>query len=535
MTGDVVESLAEVSFIVLPMRGRAKLAPAGSLHIYLETNGWNDFGYETSFGLSVATARDVTELGMVKILYWPGGADAARETAKHLPQRFRSLDHTRYGSLGQSVDYYTFFRGLGDIGHHVLRSLADVCLREDRDRWTSLEGFTTSLLRGTDAQKAFEEGPSILSGRRDALVDMSFEALIELGAGHTGRISFRLDGTPPLPRRVFVLIGENGTGKTTCLHRLAETLFPDGGEQQRVGVAEAHRLPKQPARSFSRGILVSTSPFDAAKRPREKTLKSYRYVGLRWRFESVLHELARFEEQQARESERDFEKAWLEWLRECFATPDKLRARLSARTEPSSAHLEVLADRRQDWAEILAGVLQQDQLEHLRNDLEAEWPKLSSGQQALVTVLAGLAAELDEESLVLIDEPETHLHPRYLSLYMVALQKLLAARNSYAVIATHDPHVLADVPTDSVGVMAREEPYVRPLFLQSFGATLPALTQDVFRMMVDDAHWFAELQRLVGEGKTYEGICSLFDPSLEPEARVVLRHLLAEGAPRSNA
>jgi predicted ATP-dependent endonuclease of OLD family len=53
---------------------------------------------------------------------------------------------------------------------------------------------------------------------------------------------------------------------------------------------------------------------------------------------------------------------------------------------------------------------------------------------------------VDERTLILLDEPESHLHPPLLSAFIRALSDLLVKRNGVAVIATHSPVVLQEVP-----------------------------------------------------------------------------------------
>lgn len=68
----------------------------------------------------------------------------------------------------------------------------------------------------------------------------------------------------------------------------------------------------------------------------------------------------------------------------------------------------------------------------------------SSGELSLVTSTLGIAATIDSQSLVLIDEPEISLHPEWQSSYFARLQ---GAFESFAgchfVAATHSPLVVA--------------------------------------------------------------------------------------------
>ena len=64
-------------------------------------------------------------------------------------------------------------------------------------------------------------------------------------------------------------------------------------------------------------------------------------------------------------------------------------------------------------------------------------------------ILAQLVYLLDEKFLVLIDEPECHLHPPLLASFIQCLSYLLRERNAIAIIATHSPVVLQEVAKQS--------------------------------------------------------------------------------------
>ena len=65
-----------------------------------------------------------------------------------------------------------------------------------------------------------------------------------------------------------------------------------------------------------------------------------------------------------------------------------------------------------------------------------EFKFLSSGHKISVNIIVQLVAALQHRSLVLIDEPEAHLHPPLLAALMKGIGIALEAHGSYAVIAT---------------------------------------------------------------------------------------------------
>jgi ABC-type phosphate transport system ATPase subunit len=69
-----------------------------------------------------------------------------------------------------------------------------------------------------------------------------------------------------------------------------------------------------------------------------------------------------------------------------------------------------------------------------------EVAKASSGQQQMLCSVIGLSSAITNNSLILIDEPELSLHPRWQQLYLEYLSAALEAVSScHVIIATHSP------------------------------------------------------------------------------------------------
>lgn len=90
-----------------------------------------------------------------------------------------------------------------------------------------------------------------------------------------------------------------------------------------------------------------------------------------------------------------------------------------------------------------------------RDDVQKEeaiklFKRLSSGHQVIILTLTRLVECITEKSLVILDEPENHLHPPLLAAFVRALSELLIDRNGVAVIATHSPVILQEVPRSCV-------------------------------------------------------------------------------------
>ncbi len=84
--------------------------------------------------------------------------------------------------------------------------------------------------------------------------------------------------------------------------------------------------------------------------------------------------------------------------------------------------------------------------------------ELSEGEQQLLMVLGLLRFTKEDESLFLLDEPDTHLNPAWSLRYLEFLQQIAGAQeNSHILIATHDPLVIAGLTRSQVQIMQRNE------------------------------------------------------------------------------
>lgn len=82
--------------------------------------------------------------------------------------------------------------------------------------------------------------------------------------------------------------------------------------------------------------------------------------------------------------------------------------------------------------------------------------QLSEGEQQLLTVLGLMRFTQDEGSLYVLDEPDTHLNPRWGIEYLGHLRKIGGIqRNSHTILATHQPLLVAGLRREEIRVMAR--------------------------------------------------------------------------------
>jgi ABC-type transport system involved in cytochrome c biogenesis ATPase subunit len=93
-----------------------------------------------------------------------------------------------------------------------------------------------------------------------------------------------------------------------------------------------------------------------------------------------------------------------------------------------------------------------------KNDGSETFRELSEGEQQLLTVLGLLRFTAEEESLFLLDEPDTHLNPRWSVDYISYLKQFIASgtkqeETSHVLLTTHNPLAIAELDREQVQIL----------------------------------------------------------------------------------
>lgn len=458
----------------------------------LTRDRWDDFSYKTQYYIQYyQSEKNPIEIGHAK--FW-NKVDKTGE----LPESFTELGD-EICSLGQSNDYYLDLRERFDksLSDYYLNAVNDLPTnRGIRSEFEHEEVVKVSLLRSSEAQKAFREGQRIYNGID---VDKNFVFTFSAQIGNAleeHSIKFDFSDIDDLPFRIKVIIGKNGAGKTQYISRLASSL----SGHQKLGNFSTRYLPP-----FSRVIAISYSLFDSFPRPKDTKTYSYYYCG--------------------------FQGA------KGFLSPNQINSRLG-----KAFRLVEKSDRIRLFGLYISEILSEEiALELLDEDFseitvqdfalydKKGHSKYSSGQIIMILIVAELLAYITSESLIIVDEPETHLHPNSMSLFISVINKILNKFDSYCITTTHSPQVVQEVPSKDVIVLEKFEnmPIVRKLDIESFGENLNTITERIFQTASHDEFYRKFLSNLAKE-KSYDTIIRLFENSSRPlslSAKIFLQSL----------
>lgn len=488
---------------------------------FLLVDNWDDHNFKTLFTLTVFDEAGVKyEIGNVKIGYFEqiGG-----RTEEKISSQFRMLEDNFF-SLGQDAEYYQNIRRLPEeLATNILVSLRDVVDDEELFKLAENEAvFRTSLLRSVSVSVIHGQYRRLLSGGV-LLTPFDFSFSKEEGPENAGfDLSFVVKPESKPSTNIHIIIGRNGVGKTTLLNNMVSSIMEDDLEDRGVGhffQNDSYFSDKKLITNdyFSSVTSISFSAFDPFIPPPDRTDRqngpSYFYIGLKKISVENLQEQGKLKDSD--ELFKDFFGS----LQACFSLQKKREQWLEAIRK-----LETDIN----FAEMDLSRLTQIEGPIFKKEAMTLFRKMSSGHAIVLLSMTKLVETVEEKSLVLIDEPESHLHPPLLSAFVRALSDLLIGRNGVAIIATHSPVVLQEVPKSCVWKLRRSRTTGnsdRPEH-ETFGENVGVLTREVFGLQVSKSGFHELLENSVAEGKGYDEILAEYSEQLGFEGRYILRALV---------
>ncbi len=461
-------------------------------------SGWNDYGYSCLYYLYYYGApENPLPIGVVRIM------DESESKSSILPDRFDVLDDT-FCSLGQSIDYYEHLKQqLGKDFESVLYALRDAAFFHDiLEKFERKEAFRFSLIRGDNAERLLREARYKVYGfdlNNLYSFDYTFHPIFSKSAID---INFSFNNHEDFPNRVYALIGKNGAGKTQLI-----TSLPKDISQKR----DENFNPRTPF--FSKVITVSYSIFDNFEIPRRTASFNYVYCGIRNDKGEVSTErglLLRFHNSWKKIEELQRVVQWRSVLLNFIEKElvDEFLVLNPESTDPSKKYKVDISG------------------------FSRTRKKLSSGQSIILFIISEIVANIRFDSLLLFDEPETHLHPNAITQLVNTIYNLVGEFESYCIITTHSPLIIRELLSKNVYVMEKHgtTPSVRRIGLESFGEDSSVLTEEVFGNKEIPKHYKTKIEQLVKQGYDYGEIVSKIEFDALPlslNAKIYIKSLLS--------
>lgn len=524
----------------------SKDGPGPFVGAALMQDNWNDYSYQTQYHLYLSTPEFTGQVGTVKILRrGQTSSDYLQIAVGDMPPL-----STEFISLGQDLDYYERLATLpAPLRTEILSHLQDALANpEHAAGFFDEHGWKTSVLRYID-WPSFQRDASVLLERD---YDKVARLGVSLSFDVTGwndpltldfqapRDPFLWSGDDALPDRVAVLVGRNGSGKSTLLSRLARVIHASQRDRSSELLQSLGRI-EPPGIGFTRVVNVAYSAFDAFQVPgvgeserqqiadeTSRGIGRYHYCGLR----NIAAELR--SSQGVGDIDGNVIRA---------EGPDRQERVIFKTSGQLSDEFGTLVRRidegaRQDlFAEVCrilaSDVSFQDLGDHPASTISLDpvgnFRKWSTGHKIALHLAASLVVFTEPKSIVLIDEPESHLHPPLLAALMHAVRVILRRNDAFAVIATHSPVVVQETLSHHVSIVRRsgDETHIFKPKIQVYGESIGEITNEVFGLTSDAADFYATLSKLVDTGLALDTIEGMFSGGLSMQARAFVMTKLA--------
>ena len=489
--------------------------PQNEKNLFLMTrDNWDDFSFKTTFDTFYydATGNRV-QIGSVKIGYF--GMESSTRVYDSIPKEFSTLPDN-YFSLGQSEEYYERIANLGDeLRCEILSSLRDIAFETELYERVKNEAVTRQSLMRDISKFSLKYQLNRMANGGARLTNYGFSYSTPEPKKENDISSITLDfsvspGSNP-PTNIHVLIGRNGTGKTHLIQNMINSIqLDDPG----FGVFQYDdkQINTRNSERFANILCVAFSPFDDFSNTffDEKKIP-YTYIGL---------------EKESSNLFEAIENQFWEALSACMSNPHKKQRWLNTieilKSDPtfSESQIEYFAAGFQDSKTID---------ENVEPTIKKVFSRLSSGHKVTLLIITCCVNNLEERSIVFLDEPENHLHPPLLSAFIRAFSYLLIDRNGVAVVSTHSPVVLQEVPRSCVWALRRNGRNLTSerLPIETFGSSIGLLTNQVFGLEVTESGFHKLLSNAVLHSSDYDSILESFEGKLGDEAKGILRTLLA--------
>lgn len=488
LTEDDVDGIelrkAKYSFFVIPKRGTMssdiKILPE---YFILVENDWDDYYSRTTFQLSFWKGSEMIEnFGQVKIM-----AKGEKVTMKIIPMEF-SIIPQKFCSLGQNEKFYfSLLKLFPNDFFTILSALGDCAFFPEKlEAFENHERFVNSLTRDDDTERNLRVIKyKILNYDLSRIFDFTYEfkpaysdssvkIKFEFPAQKDEKYGYYPDEI--ISNRIYAIIGKNGTGKTQLLNSLPKNIL---NNQEKLFEP---RIP-----GFSKIIHVSYSIFDTFKSSSIPNKAQYVYCGLKDENGDLI---------DSRRLLLRFHNSW-----------KKIKNRI----------------RIIRWREILSKIIDLDLLNQFiiedssdrNNKFKVDISKfhnvkdkLSSGQNILLFIITEIVANIRYDSLILYDEPETHLHPNAITELVNTIYQLVDEFESFCIIGTHSPLVIQELLSKNVYIIERSENYpsIRKIEIESFGENLSKLTEDVFGNREVAKKYKQIINNQISFGKSFEEV-----------------------------
>lgn len=469
-----------------------------STTIYLKRDNWNDYGYVTSFEAFIYYEGEYNNLGRVHISspnYFVNiKALKIEKNFKEKEEDNNLVELDILNTEGQNqlislggINYYSNLQKYPkEIRENIYTQLNDIAFNMDlykkyKDRPVVIQSFFRDV----------KPSSYILRYNRLAnnQTDYKFGIKVTKKSEPNFLLDIEVDANSILPSNIHAFIGNNGSGKTYHLSKIAELasnyLIPEHNvlnaenlKQTEEGnisceiVGQSDKTLEYLDQPLDGIIYISYSPFDDVNK-----LSNNKYI-------KFLGTIASSDTSQS--------------VSQCMKK--QLSGLLGRKNEgDTDAHDNSIIpiandrDKMKLWNKIITDLSFDTEIRKILPELlfrtndqengvthisDTTINELSSGQQIILQTFAYVINKAVERSLIMIDEPEIFLHPPLVTAYIRGLSYILRETNSLCLLATHSPFVVQEIPKECVHIFRNRN--VESPLIETFAESVSVINDHIF-------------------------------------------------------
>jgi len=484
--------------------------------VYQTEQSWNDFKYKTKcvYLVNNLNLNDGSLIEGEILLGVLAPHDSTKEEKRNFYEEITGLnkllisEYQEDKSEGEKIKCFTLLPSLqsyrdlvkkAGLKHAkaILIALNDLVIHKEKSEsseWIqnaeATECFRLAFMRNSEPFFAYHNASSILDG----LDEESFR-----GISNSLSLNYKLDGFDTdhrinlkycsdsiIPKRINILIGKNGLGKSQALTNFCRAA---------LRYKDKHNSLTDPERDHGRPminrLIAIGTPGETSNTFPPERLKTqklfYRRLNLTRNSRStssrqigeLLVQLVRSEEDIGKYSR------WKLFLNAISKVLPKKEIGIILKGGGTLLLSELRSGGEQAKLELWADLSPNAEPKRLIN---GESYPLSSGQLTFVKFALLTCLFIENGSFVLMDEPETHLHPNMIANFVGLLDYILEHTGSQALIATHSAYFVREVSRDQVHVFksdSENQISIVPPRLKTFGSDVDSISQFVFEEDVE--------------------------------------------------
>lgn len=410
-------------------------------------DGWNDYGVYSWFALWYFKDKERAPICIGELKIVKRGED---NTFDCIPKAFTDKLPKDFCSLGIQLSYYRKLKESlsREEQNFVLTTINDAAVSKHiQEEFAGENVFVNSLLRDLSSNQALSHAIFVLKGVPEDKA-YSFSYNLTINNNNRKELISRWNVTLPFEANVYSrllgIIGNNGVGKTTLLRNFVDDLL-----NRNVDVFN-NSIPL-----FDSLCVISSTKHD-----------QYRQLD---RADNKYH-LAYLDSSKIAEIKDTIRSI-------------NVRKTLNGKSLISIYHGLLLTCIGNQINILFEPNEEEEDGKLLPDNLDEIYPILSSGQRQILLMVSNLFAHIHLSSLIIIDEPEVHLHPKALTEFMSVLSNIINLFKSFAVVVTHSPLIVREIITPNVYQMQRLEgdiPSIGKVGFDTFGEDIALLYSRIF-------------------------------------------------------